>query len=340
MITYLLCCDWGTSSFRLRLIDSATYQLIEELIGQQGVATVFDAWKNAGEKNGISREQFFRENLKRQIEILANKTALNLDQIPVAVSGMASSSIGMEEIPYGTLPFAMDGSQASVRHIEADETFPHELILISGVKSQEDVMRGEETQLIGLTALLDREGQRPSDAIFIFPGTHSKHMYVQGGQLLNFETYMTGEVFNLMATSSILKDSVELSRLDDFSAGNLAAFRAGVQEAEPSLLNRLFTVRTNQLFGKINKQQNAFYLSGLLIGAELKPLREKQNWQLVLCSGTNLFSFYQQAINDLNLADRTTVIPAEVVDQAAIVGQVIVFQNQNLNVSVYRNESD
>ncbi|MFD1140078.1 2-dehydro-3-deoxygalactonokinase [Larkinella insperata] len=340
MINYLLCCDWGTSSFRLRLIDGATYELLEEVTGQQGIATVFDAWKNTGEKNGVSKEQFFREHLKRQIEGLAGKAAQSLDQIPVTVSGMASSSIGMEEIPYATLPFAMDGSRASVRHFEADETFPHELLLISGVQSQEDVMRGEETQLIGLAALLDQEGQRPSDAIFIFPGTHSKHMYVRGGQLLNFETYMTGEVFKLMATHSILKDSVDLRSLSDFSAGNLAAFRAGVQEADSALLNRLFTVRTNQLFKKINKQQNAFYLSGLLIGAELKPLRAKENWQLVLCSGTNLFPFYQQAITDLKLVDRTTFIPAEVIDQAAVVGQVILFQNQHSNVSVYRNESD
>lgn len=332
MIHYLLCCDWGTSSFRLRLIDSSTYQPIDEVIAQQGIAPVFDAWKNTGEKNGISRAQFFRDHLKGQIAALSAKAARNLEHVPVAVSGMASSSIGMEELPYATLPFAMDGGQASVRHFDATETFPHELILISGVKSQEDVMRGEETQLIGLTALLDSAGQRTSDAIFIFPGTHSKHLYVQGDRLLNFETYMTGEVFNLMATSSILKDSVDSRGLDDFSEANLAAFRAGVQQAELSLLNRLFTVRTNQLFGKLSKKQNAFYLSGLLIGAELKPLRAKENWQLVLCSGTNLFSFYRQAIDDLELTSRTTLIPAEVIDQAAVVGQVILFQNQNLNV--------
>ncbi|GAB3325361.1 2-dehydro-3-deoxygalactonokinase [Larkinella ripae] len=332
MINYLLCCDWGTSSFRLRLIDSADYRLLGEVVSQQGIASVFDDWKNTGERSGILKDRFFRNYLKRQIDALADKGVVPLDQIPVAVSGMASSSIGMEEIPYATLPFAMDGSQTSVRYFAASDEFPHELILISGVKSTEDVMRGEETQLIGLAALLDSAGKRPRDAIFIFPGTHSKHLYVQGNQLLNFETYMTGEVFNLMASRSILKDSLEVRSLSDFSDSNLAAFRVGLTESGPSLLNRLFTVRTNQLFEKMTKKQNAFYLSGLLIGSELKPLLSNQKWHLVLCSGTNLFSFYQEAISMLGLSDRTTTIPAELIDQAAVVGQVILFQNQKLSV--------
>ncbi|GAB3271200.1 2-dehydro-3-deoxygalactonokinase [Larkinella harenae] len=332
MIHYLLCCDWGTSSFRLRLIDSSNYRLVDEVVSQQGIAHLFDAWKKTGENHGISRDEFFRQALKKQLAILARQTSVLLDKVPVVVSGMASSSIGMAEIPYATLPFSIDGSQASVRHFEALESFPHELLLISGVKSTEDVMRGEETQLIGLAALLDSEGKRPSDAIFIFPGTHSKHMYVQGGQLVNFETYMTGEVFNLMASQSILKDSVDLSHLRELTGQNLSAFQAGISEADSPLLNRLFTVRTNQLFDKRKKQENAYYLSGLLVGAELKILQEKEHWKLVLCSGSNLFPFYEQAIETLQLTDRTTTIPADVIDKAAFVGQTILFQHSNLNV--------
>ncbi|MFC5408577.1 2-dehydro-3-deoxygalactonokinase [Larkinella bovis] len=332
MIQYLLCCDWGTSSFRLRLVNAVHYEILEERISQEGIASVFNAWKKTGESNGIARADFFREHLKKQIELIGRNVSVPLETIPVAVSGMASSSIGMEEVPYAVLPFSMDGSQASIRHIEATEPFPHELILIAGVKSAEDVMRGEETQLIGLAALLDQEENRPDDAIFIFPGTHSKHMYVHSGQLLNFETYMTGEVFNLMASHSILKDSIDPGHFSDFSGSNLDAFQAGVMASNSSLLNRLFTVRTNQLFDKFSKTENAFYLSGLLIGAELKPLLKKENWQLVLCSGSNLFPFYQQALEALNLAGRTTTIPAELIDKATIVGQVILFQNQNLNV--------
>ncbi|MGA0555412.1 2-dehydro-3-deoxygalactonokinase [Larkinella sp. VNQ87] len=332
MIKSLLCCDWGTSSFRLRLIDVSSYKLIGEIISGQGVADTYSAWKKQAETGGVQRNFYFRQQLKQQIDALADNISRNLERIPVAVSGMASSSIGMEEIPYAGLPFAMDGSQASVRHFDPIEAFPHELMLISGVKSAEDVMRGEETQLIGLAALLDSEGRRPSDALFIFPGTHSKHMYVQQGQLQNFETYMTGEIFSVMASYSILKDSLNVSSLGDFSDKNLAAFRFGLKDSEASLLNRLFTVRTNQLFEKLTKEQNAFYLSGLLIGAELKPLVQQQSWQLVLCSGTNLFAFYQLAIEDLALSARTVVIPAELIDKAAMVGQVILYQNQKLNV--------
>src|SRR3546814_14199624 len=84
---------------------------------------------------------------------------------------MASSSLGIEELPYATLPFSLSGNGAVTRKFEASADFPHEILLISGLRSEQDVMRGEETQLLGLAA----QGMLPADnAICLFPGTHSK----------------------------------------------------------------------------------------------------------------------------------------------------------------------
>ncbi|AUD04318.1 2-dehydro-3-deoxygalactonokinase [Spirosoma pollinicola] len=329
MKNYLLGCDWGTSSFRLRLIDSTNLQLIGEIRSSEGVASTFTDWKMNGESQGIVRAQFFRQQLKRQVDLLSTKVAGNLAGIPIIVSGMASSSIGMEEVPYATLPFPVDGSRASTKRLSAQPDFPHDITLISGVQTQHDVMRGEETQLIGLLALLDIQHYTPEVSILIFPGTHSKHIYIQHQQVIDFQTFMTGEVFNLMAMNSILKDSVSLTERNTFSTNELDAFKLGVNESNsPSILNSLFRVRTNQLFGKLTKTENALYLSGLLIGAELKTLVDQEQWQLILCSGNNLYELYKLAMEELQLSERTTTISADLIDQATIAGQVKIAQIQ------------
>lgn len=334
MNNHLLCCDWGTSFFRLKLLHVHSYQCLGELTTQEGIAATFAAWQAAGEPNGMNKTHFFRQQLTRQIDTLAQQLARSLTGIPVAVSGMASSSIGMDEIPYATLPFLLDGSQAGIRQYDPQLDFPHEMILISGVRSDQDVMRGEETQLIGLITLLQQAGYAPGKAIFIFPGTHSKHLYVEDGRLIDFATYMTGEIFQLMSRQSVLKDSLDLDSLTDFSPANVQAFGLGVRQAEASgMLHGLFTIRTNQLFDKLTKSENAFYLSGLLIGTELQPLLAVKNWPLVLGSGSRLAPFYALAIDTLNLTARTTTSPAELIDRAASMGQLVLYRNQATHVA-------
>ncbi|WP_420151871.1 2-dehydro-3-deoxygalactonokinase [Spirosoma sp.] len=334
MKNYLLGCDWGTSSFRLRLINSQDQQLVDEITSPEGVASTFTAWKKQGESVGMSRERFFRQQLRKQIERLADVVGKRLKGIPIVISGMASSSIGMDEVPYATLPFPTDGSLASVKRLDSQTEFPHEILLIGGVCSEHDVMRGEETQLIGLLSLLDTKYYPVQDTIILFPGTHSKHIYIQDGQLIDFQTFMTGEVFNLMSQHSILKDSVEAPRSIAFSKNELDAFKVGIHEDNAtSILNTLFRVRTNQLFNKFSKRENALYLSGLLIGNELKSLVDKKNWHLIVCSGTNLYELYKLGMQELHLSERSTTISADLLDKATVAGQLKIMQSQLIFVS-------
>lgn len=316
---YFLSCDWGTTNFRLRLVDTSNNELVSEITSQEGIARTFQAWK-ASDMPENKRVRFFKNYLKKQITALENQLHRNLTGLDIVISGMASSSIGMIELPYAALPFDLSGHQAILHKIEADTDFQHDILLISGVRSDDDVMRGEETQLIGLMALL----QLPLDNfIFILPGTHSKHLYTEGGRLVRFHTYMTGEMFNLLSNHSILKDSIDTAAFQNLSSIEWAAFKKGVLETdETGLLNRLFKVRTNQLFNKWSKKENALYLSGLLIGSELKELVKNTEGTLVLCSGNNLFEFYQLAIEVLGLSERTISVPPDVIDKAVVVGQI------------------
>ncbi|SKB32417.1 2-dehydro-3-deoxygalactonokinase [Daejeonella lutea] len=320
----ILCCDWGTSSFRLRLVDVSDYRVIAEHLSSEGVAATFSSWQAAGSDD---RFNFYASKLLSAISQLSQDQNINLSGIPVIVSGMASSSIGMEEIPYAMVPFSLDGSSMSSRVIENFNCNGGSLIIVSGVKTSDDVMRGEEAQLIGLLSLDEAPGADGEKSIFVFPGTHSKHMMVNGGIMTGFKTYMTGEIFNIMSQHSILKDSIKVSsNLTD--PGNQDAFAKGVEHSGVSnVLNTLFSVRTNQLFSKYSREQNSLFLSGLLIGTELRELKKDNFGKLIICSGKHLYEHYRIAAGILDLAKNITFIQPELIDKATIAGQVRIFNS-------------
>ena len=320
-------CDWGTSSFRLGLYSLLDGVLVDEIQSGDGISGIHRNWQNGNYKaRGISKTQLFREKLLTQINILSTKIAVSLENTPVLISGMASSSIGIDDVPYADLPFRLDGSQVKSRKLGAQEDFPHEIILISGVQGEQDVMRGEETQLIGIWSLLMDRDRQPKEAIIIFPGTHSKHVYIKDGQLIHFKTFMTGEMYQVIGNHSILKDSVKMDDEYEPSTADIQAFKMGIKNSGTTgLLNSLFTVRINQLFSRLNKAQNTFYLSGLLIGSELNDLLKEQHCPLFLCSGKKLYSFYKIALEELGLSDRTSLVPTDLVESAAMTGQKIIY---------------
>ena len=92
--------DWGTSSFRLRVIKGTS--VVATFSSQAGIAATHSAWQTSG----LDREIFYRDVLEKAIDVLGR----NLSDTPVIISGMASSSIGMKELPYQQLPFNLDGA--------------------------------------------------------------------------------------------------------------------------------------------------------------------------------------------------------------------------------------
>ncbi|MDP3469640.1 MAG: 2-dehydro-3-deoxygalactonokinase [Daejeonella sp.] len=333
MNKYILCCDWGTTSFRLRLVDRNTYDVIAELLSPGGVAGTFRSWK---EQTEINRFDFYSVILKSSIRELEEKSGITIENTPLIVSGMASSSLGMEEIPYAELPFNISGIQASVKIYENFNGPGANLVLVSGVKSYEDVMRGEEAQLIGLIKINEVVVNGQEQLLFVFPGTHSKHIFVKDDLVTDFKTFMTGEIFNILSEHSILKDSVDLRKASGLTeAFDIKAFKRGVEvSGSSSLLHNLFTVRTMQLFGKFSKEQNSYYLSGLLIGTELRQLQSLNYDHLVICSGKHLYEHYKIAVEMLSFNIKTTFVQPELIDKATIAGQVQLFNA----IQTYKNE--
>jgi len=311
-----LSCDWGTTAFRLRLVETATTNIIAEVNSQQGIANTYSAWKQAGE-NAETRLSFYLLVINEYIQVLEQKSAVSLTGIPLIISGMASSSIGMTELPYKMLPFTVNGSDVNAHKMKAGAGFPHPVLIISGARTEDDVMRGEETLLIGASSVVS-----PEDHAFIFPGTHSKHIMVNAGKAIAVKTYMTGEFFELLSKKSILSLSVEEGNgLQE--PHNQQSFTQGVKDSMLSnLLHTSFRVRTNTLFGKLSKQENYYYLSGLLIGTELNTLPVRNFVSINLVSNSVLSPYYELACQILGM---DTILNIQDAGEAVIKGQIKIY---------------
>jgi 2-dehydro-3-deoxygalactonokinase len=314
-------CDWGTTAFRLKLIEVEGLNIIAEENNQQGIAETYQQWK-LSEKNEEMRFGFYLEIIKEHIKSIEQKLNTILKDVPVVISGMASSSIGMIKLPYQQLPFCTNGSDLKVHIIEATNSFHHKVVIISGVRTDEDVMRGEETKLIGCASAISYQ----EDTVYIFPGTHSKHVEVKNDKAVTFETYMTGEFFELLSEKSILSVSVEqgegLQQPD-----NKLSFQKGVKDSiNSNLLHNCFLVRTNDLLSKFTNQQNYYYLSGLLIGTELKDPMHNRFANFIIVADALLSLYYITALDTLNLSYKNILIKTFSAHEAIIRGQYNIFQ--------------
>ena len=295
----IISCDWGTSSCRVRFVDMAA-RVLASAENQQGVAATFSDWQRSGLPDE-ARVGFFQAVLQSAI----GELGIDSHGVPVVLSGMASSSIGMSELPYHPLPFLVSGEDLRPEVVPATPAFPHILFLVPGVRSDNDVMRGEETQLIGCGA---------ASGLFIFPGTHSKQIVVREGHAVGFTTFMTGEFFGLLSRQSILAASV------DEGGGSGEAFLAGVDAARGSgLLHSAFTVRTNHLFGRFPKTDNYQFLSGLMIGEELKGLAPQP---VVLVAVPPLRHAYAAALQRIGFTEVEHIDA----DRAVVEGHLRIFE--------------
>jgi len=310
---YFFSVDWGTSSLRVRLIEitDASIIVLNETSSPYGCGYVFDLFKS--EKDGITREDYFLNFLRPYLA--APETFDSERPIPVVISGMASSSIGIRELPYTSLPFTCD---SSLRYdiIPRSPGFDHDVLLLSGLCSVNDVMRGEEVQLLGLQRYNDN-----TDALFILPGTHSKHIRVKENNIISFKTYITGELFQILSTHSLLKNSIVKSSTIDKEA-----FRKGLALSGGNILHDLFTIRASSLLQKTENSSNYSLLSGLLIGTELRDIASL-HIPVYLCAHENLSDSYTFAIQELSMQKQCTVIPSEQVDKSVIYGQKMILDN-------------
>lgn len=327
---YVLCCDWGTTSLRLRLVDRISKTMVHEVRSNLGISNVFDMWKNRAHSSDQNRVSFYLETLVPAISELEEKSQISLTGIPLIISGMGSSTIGLKELPYAKVPVEIEGNDIVVELIPGNAEFGHNVWLISGIRTSNDVMRGEEVQLLGMEGLLN--AFQDDELLVILPGTHSKHVKIKSGKIVDFSTYVTGELFALMSQNGLLKEAVKASRISEDSLHWIHFIEGVKYSGQFSLLQGLFKVRTNDLFQRKNKEQNYFFLSGLLIGYELRSIQEEQGKRLVLCCQNGLFDYYKKAIDILDMTHDIYLTDPEDVDRFTIYGQLKIYDTGVRNI--------
>jgi len=316
-------CDWGTSSFRLRLVRGPAPRVLGGRQTGDGVAAVHAAWRRRG-ANPARRTAHFLRFLRPHLDALAGAAGIPPAGLPLVMSGMATSSLGLCELPYARAPFALDGSDLRTALLPASRDCPCDLLLISGVRTASDVMRGEETQVVGA---LGRAGAAGSRRVAVLPGTHSKHVRIEGARAVDFTTYMTGEFFGLLARRSILAGSVAPDG-DLSTAADRAQFAAGVRTgARENLLHASFLVRVRSLLGRATPAAGRHFLSGLLIGAELGSLLAHPPVHIDLIGSPPLDRCYERALRTLGYRGTVARYPA---DRAVIDGQALVARRHGL----------
>ncbi|HGY4721960.1 TPA: 2-dehydro-3-deoxygalactonokinase [Citrobacter amalonaticus] len=272
-------------------------------------STNLRAWLYQGDKCLESRQSeagVTRLNGKSPEAVLAEVTQNWRDSAtPVVMAGMVGSNVGWKIAPYLPVPasFAAIGEQLTP---VGDNVW-----IIPGLCVSRDdnhnVMRGEETQLLGARTL------SPS-SVYVMPGTHCKWVQADAEQIHDFRTVMTGELHHLLLQHSLVGAGLpeQQTSSDAFAAG----LARGIDS--PAVLPQLFEVRASHVLGNLPREQVSEFLSGLLIGAEVASMRDfiAHEQTITIVAGASLTSRYQLAFHVMGRD--VSAVPGDTAFQAGI----------------------
>ena len=258
--------DWGTSN--LRLWAMAGLEVAEMRASDQGMGA-------------MSGPEDFADELARMTE--------GWPPLPVIACGMVGARQGWVEVPYRAVPCPATPGLTPV----PGDPGARPVLIAGGVmqESPPEVMRGEETQIAGILA-----AQPDFDGIICLPGTHTKWARISAGEIVNFQTVMTGEIYALLSRQSVLRFSLSDGPVDPESP----AFRDALATAlsRPHLAwAKLFQLRAAGLVGQTEPSLASDRLSGTLIGLDLGAARA--NWlgmPVLIVGAPRLAALYEAAL--------------------------------------------
>ncbi|MFL9927023.1 2-dehydro-3-deoxygalactonokinase [Herbaspirillum lusitanum] len=288
----LIALDWGTSSLRAYLLGEAGAVLDKRQL-PWGIMNLPEI--AAGDRS-YGFEQAFKEACGDWL------AAAGSTPLPVIAAGMVGSAQGWREAAYLEVPLPVAGIGQGLATIATRSGAT--LHIVPGLLQRAglpNVMRGEETQVVG--ALAGMSARDADDVLIGLPGTHSKWVRVQQNRIAHFDTFMTGEVYAALSAHTILGRTMQ--RGAPFNAESFAR-GAGVALSSAGIngpLSTIFSSRTLGLTGELDGAAQADYLSGLLIGHEIAALRASRaqqglapNPRIVLIGDESLCARYRQAL--------------------------------------------
>jgi len=267
MQAQLIALDWGTTSLRAYKLGHHGQVLDQRSLASGIMQLPSTARQIAGHACSDGFELAFDE---------ACGDWLGAEpQLPVIACGMVGSAQGWREVPYCPTPARVADLGASLVRVETLRGTP--LHIVPGVIQHSrlpNVMRGEETQVLGLLQALPAN-TRQETLLIGLPGSHSKWVRVVDGCIQHFDTFMTGELYAAVCAHTILGRTQQPSAVFDqdvFIRGVGVALSA---DGDIGLLSTLFSARTLGLTGQLTGAQQPDYLSGLMIGHEVRALAQR-----------------------------------------------------------------
>lgn len=259
--------DWGTTRFRAYLMDGDGH-VLDRVESHDGIMSV----KPGG--------------FPAVLAIRCGSWLARHPDMPVVMAGMVGSRNGWVEAPYRACPATVGDIASAMQPVDiGNGRIAH---IIPGCTYRDeshtpDVMRGEETLAFGAQC---------DDGLIILPGTHSKWVRMAQGVIAEFATFMTGEIYAALLNHTILGTlKLEPANTDGFSKGVAASNRGG------GLTHQAFAARTAVLLGDMHGSEVGPFLSGLVIGSEIKSALERfsDRHAVTLVAEGPIAEFYQTA---------------------------------------------
>ena len=304
----LIAVDWGSSNFRAYLC-TASGEVQSKIFFPNGIFKL--------KKDKLA--QFLQRSLKEWL--------VNYPKIPIILCGMVGSRSGMVETSY--LPCPLDSDQLATSLVKVDSAMQRDIYIVPGITINSgpnntfDVMRGEETQLVGVNLALQQntkskskfEAETETEAennfseknstatanaatfgrVVCMPGTHCKWAHLEGTKVHDFRTYMTGEIFAMILKSPSIASQIAVVGYQSKTVWE--TFSRGIAAAKENngALTDLFNIRAQLLLQSLQPAEVRDYLSGLLIAHEIMQAKRYIDLDLpiVLVAGGMLADRYQ-----------------------------------------------
>jgi 2-dehydro-3-deoxygalactonokinase len=290
----LIAVDWGTSSLRVWLMDGAA-NVLSARRRAKGLLSIADL--TVAERGG---------EYERILSDVCGDWLRDHPGLPAIACGMVGSSEGWVDAGYLALPTDLTLRADAFTTIDHAHGVLHVvpgLRIASLADAAGDLLRGEESQLVGALDLAGRDHPRQT---FVLPGTHTKWVRVEDGKVISFTTAMTGEIFGLL-----LRDGL-LARTAAPASGDDRAFERGLRTTtDRGLLTELFGGRALVLDGLLDPSSLPDYISGVLIADELRHQLPTYatSGPVVLCGAPELCARYSKALAQNGVESR--VVPED-----------------------------
>jgi 2-dehydro-3-deoxygalactonokinase len=284
----LIALDWGTSSLRAYALGAGG-RILASRRSEHGIMhlPVVDS--------GAAADRF-----EQALQGVCGEWLQEHPGVPLLACGMVGSAQGWKEAAYQPLPCrAADLSHAFTVVPRGSGPSLH---IVPGLIQHGDlpnVMRGEETQVVGVLQSLALSGEPLQRMVVGLPGTHSKWALVEDGAVTRFETFMTGEIFAALCQHTLLGRTMAINAAFDEKAFTRGLRVARSPEGAMGVLSNVFSSRTLGLTGGLPSTAQPDYLSGLLIGHEVAALARAMlgdGLRVVLCGEPSLCQRYAAAL--------------------------------------------